>query len=136
MSLIDEVRTVRERIAERLRELEPLVQEYNELRRIAAEMGLEEIDPEAGSSPPRNARRGPAARSGRRGVKTKPNVRGRNEAGELAERVLEAVRAQPGKAVADYAAILDVAPTALYRPVRELTIEGALTKRSRQLYPA
>ena len=136
MSLIDEVRTVRERIVERLRELEPLVQEYNELRRIAAEMGLEEIDPEAGSSPPRDARRGPAARSARRRVRTRSSVRRRNEAGELAERVLEAVRAQPGKTVADYAAILEVAPTTLYRPVRELTTEGALTKRARQLYPA
>src|SRR5437588_690665 len=41
MSLLDEARAVRERIAARLRELEPLVKEYNELRQMAAEMGLE-----------------------------------------------------------------------------------------------
>jgi DNA-binding Lrp family transcriptional regulator len=50
--------------------------------------------------------------------------------------VLEAVRAEPGKTVGDYAEILGVAATALYRPVRELTNDGVLVKRARQLFPA
>jgi transposase-like protein len=49
--------------------------------------------------------------------------------------VLDAVRAEPGKTVAEYAAILGVAPTALYRPVRRLANEGALVNRARQLFP-
>jgi transposase-like protein len=55
--------------------------------------------------------------------------------GELARRVLEAVRADPGMTVAEYAAILGVAPTTLYRPVRRLTNDGSLVKRARQLFP-
>jgi transposase-like protein len=50
--------------------------------------------------------------------------------------VLAAARTNPGKTVADYAEMLGVAPTALYRPVRQLTSEGALVKRARQLFPA
>jgi transposase-like protein len=50
--------------------------------------------------------------------------------------VLAAAEADPGKTVADYAEVLGVAPTALYRPVRQLTTEGALVKRARQLFPA
>src|SRR6202035_883649 len=53
----------------------------------------------------------------------------------LADRVLEAVRADPGKTVAEYAEILGLPATGLYRPVRELTTEGVLANRARQLYP-
>jgi hypothetical protein len=41
MSLADEVRTVRQRVLTRLRELEPLVREYNELVRLAGELGID-----------------------------------------------------------------------------------------------
>jgi hypothetical protein len=55
--------------------------------------------------------------------------------GELSARVVVAVRTDPGKTVAEYAELLGVPPTALYRPVRRLTTEGALVKRARQLFP-
>ena len=51
MSLIDEAQGVRQRIAERLRELEPLVAEYNQLRQLAADMGIEAGEPDAASEP-------------------------------------------------------------------------------------
>jgi hypothetical protein len=133
ISLIDEVRTVRRRIANRLRELEPFVREYNELRQIAAEMGLEE--PEAEPAASAAAPREPPAQAARRPQRARSTVARRNDPGELAAQVLEAVRSDPGKTVADYAAMLDVAPTALYRPVRELTTDGTLVKRARQLFP-
>ena len=44
MSLVEEANTVRQRIVDRLRELEPVIREYNELRQLAVEMGLEERD--------------------------------------------------------------------------------------------
>jgi len=150
MSLVDEARAVRERITARLRELEPLVREYNELQQIAAQMGVEEGEPswapsQAISEPPapvagRSTARRPAARR-RTGGRAARQGRGRSPSqhgagGELAARVLAAARADPGKTVADYAEILGVAPTALYRPVRQLTSEGLLVKRARQLYPA
>jgi hypothetical protein len=146
MSLIDEARGVRQRIAERLRELEPMVREYNELRKLAAEMGVGEEETVPASTepaPPSPSRRARATRSGRRrggaGTSRTGATRasgGGGEASELEQRVLEAVRAQPGKTVAEYSEIVGLAPTALYRPVRELTTAGALVKRARQLFPA
>lgn len=117
MSLADEARAVRQRIAARLRELEPLAREYEDLKRVASEMGLDEA--------PRPARRssGSAPRSQPPG-------------GQLAGRVLDAVRGDPGKTVAEYAKSLGVPPTSLYRPVRDLTGAGVVVKRARQLFPA
>ena len=150
MSLIDEARAVRERIAARLRELEPLVREYNELQQLAAQMGVGEDKTDSASPPsgvelraspagPPTSRRSPAGRGGaargstrrRRGGGARPH----GEGGDLAARVLAAAQADPGKTVADYAEALGVAPTALYRPVRQLTTEGTLVKRARELYP-
>ena len=45
MSLADEARTLRERVAARLAELEPLVREYQELQRVADEIGLTPPEP-------------------------------------------------------------------------------------------
>jgi hypothetical protein len=154
MSLVDEVRSFRQRVAERLRELEPLVQEYNELKQIAAEIGLDDPRP-TGSTPiapgesldarvppadvlaeraKARARSSTEPRSRPRARRQSPPAR-RSESSDLGRRVLEAVQADPGKTVADYAEVLGVAPTALYRPIRELTTDGALVKRSRQLFP-
>lgn len=141
MPLIDEVRSFRQRVAERLHELEPLVREYNELRQVAAEIGLDdaaletapafgEDQPALGGAEAREERsaggRSSRARNGQQRVRSV----------ELGDRVLQAVRADPGKTVADYAAILGMPATTLYRPVRELTTDGALLKRARRLFPA
>jgi hypothetical protein len=150
MSLVDEVRSFRERVAQRLRELEPLVREYNELTQIAAEIGLDN----PGSPAPRPSESvgvrvrpaeesaGPAKAPAKPGSqpRSRPRTRRsapvrRSESSDLGQRVLEAVRADPGKTVADYAEVLGVAPAALYRPVREMTTDGALVKRARQLFP-
>jgi hypothetical protein len=117
MSLADEARAVRQRIAARLRELEPLVREYEDLKRLAAEMGLD--DASAATRPSSNDAPGPQTPSS-----------------QTAGRVLDAVRSDPGKTVAEYAKSLEVPATSLYRPVRELTAAGVLVKRSRQLFPA
>lgn len=147
MSLVDEARTVRQRILARLRELEPLVREYNELQEIAAEMGLESP---GGASAGAGQGRASASGARRRNAPARGRSRsaeenaagaegaapGRAGAAQVADRVLEAVRAEPGKTVAEYAEVLGVSATALYRPVRELTNEGVLVKRARQLFPA
>jgi hypothetical protein len=118
MSLADEARAVRQRISARLRELEPLAHEYEDLKRVAAEMGLDEDSSRSARGAP-----GPRAPS---------DVPG----GQVARRVLDAVRSDPGKTVAEYAKSLKVPATSLYRPVRELTGAGVLVKRARQLFPA
>ena len=118
MSLADEARAVRQRIAARLRELEPVAREYEDLKRVAAEMGLDDESPR----PARRASATPARREA--------------PGGQMAGRVLDAVRGDPGKTVAEYAKSLKVPATSLYRPVRELTSAGVLVKRARQLFPA
>lgn len=50
MSLIEEARAVRERIAARLAELEPLVQEYEQLKEAAAQLGIDTSEAEAVSA--------------------------------------------------------------------------------------
>jgi hypothetical protein len=132
MSLAEEARQVRERIAARLRELEPLAREYEELQRLAAEMGIE--GGEADAARPRSPAR-QRTRPRRRAARGSSEAEGFSATGELPERVLEAVRSEPGKTVGEYAAILGVAPTALYRPVRTLTDSRAIVKRARQLFP-
>lgn len=142
MSLVDEAREVRERIAARLRELEPVVAEYNELQKVALEMGIDTTEPGSAAVRKTNAprqRRSRTTRAPRRtesaGKRARSAATGRGN-NQFAERVLEAVRDQPGKTVADYAALLAVSPAALYRPARELTAAGAIVKRGRQLFPA
>jgi hypothetical protein len=140
MSLIEEVRTVRQRIVARLRELEPLVREYEELRRAAAEMGIDEAElseatDESGARPASRGSRG-KGRARRRGP-SPATPRSADPTGqELSDRVLEVVQANPGQTVAEYARALGLAPTAIYRPVRELTTAGVVVKRARQLYPS
>jgi hypothetical protein len=130
MSLADEVRTVRQRVEARLRELEPLVREYDELRALASELGIdvpehtEPIVADAGAK-----HRG--ASSGSRGR------RARGDAASDArrdERLLEAVRSNPGATAAELATILGVPATSLYRPIRDLTSSGSIVKRGRGLY--
>jgi hypothetical protein len=131
MSLVDEARALRERITARLSELEPLVREYNELKQLAAELRLDERDPGSASE---EFEHEPEPESDFEPASAPPPPP--NPMSELAQRVLEAVRAEPGQTVADYAVTMDLAPTSLYRPVRELTNSGALVKRTRQLFPA
>lgn len=159
MSLIEEARAVRQRIAARLQELEPLVREYDELRRAAAELGFDPADPSAGAeedgpapaapTPPPASRertggrrrsgssrsRGSGASRSRGAAQPAPAGPG-DESEELIAQVLEAVHDQPGQTVGDYARALNLAPTLLYRPVRELTTAGQIVKRNRQLYPS
>ncbi len=104
MSLVDEARTVRQRIADRLAELEPLVREYEELKQLGCRDG------------PRAECLGAWVRVGARAAtpldasaatRQPAQAGGANDqaaAGDLATRVVDAVTAAPGKTVAEYAA--------------------------------
>lgn len=142
MSLVDEAREVRERIAARLRELEPLVAEYNELRKVAGEMGIDSRERVSAAATTTKARREQGPRATRHPRRTKSAGKRVSSAGAaggndgFAKRMLEAVRDHPGKTVADYAGLLGLSPATLYRPTRELTAAGTIVKRGRQLFPA
>jgi hypothetical protein len=168
MSLADEVRTVRERVAARLSELEPLVREYDELVKLADELGIEVPGRRRSRSAARPARNdaredaganaasgGSAAgatdtaatrrRSRQAGspARSKPARQRRRRAPDEADaetgaerdaRVIDALRAHPGSTITDLASMLEVPPTSLYRPVRELTTSGEVVKRGRGLF--
>lgn len=155
MSLADEARTLRERVATRLAELEPLVREYEELQRVAAEIGLgatgpagstsEEsgeitapaptaasasLDASAGRADQPSSRTAPRRRQARRGQSRVA------AAAERDARVLEAVSTNPGATVAEIASVMGVDAVSLYRPVRDLASAGKVVKRGRGLFPA
>lgn len=150
MSLADEARTLRERVAARLAELEPFVREYEELQRVAAEIGL--AAPASASSGSEEVTASPASPasadvsaaradqpSSRPAPRRRQTRRGQSRVAAAAERdarVLDAVAANPGATVAEIAAVLAVDAVSLYRPVRDLTSAGQVVKRGRGLFPA
>jgi hypothetical protein len=152
MSLADEARTLRERVAARLAELEPFVREYEELQRVAAEIGLAAAASASSGSGSEEVTASPAtpasadvsaARadqpSSRPAPRRRQARRGQSRVAAAAERdarVLDAVAANPGATVAEIAAVLAVDAVSLYRPVRDLTSAGKVVKRGRGLFPA
>ena len=146
MTLADEARTLRERVAARLAELEPLVREYQELQRVADELGLTASEPASATAEepaaPAAAAAQPAAvdqRSRRASARRRQARRGQSRVAAAAERdarLLEAVSANPGATVAEIATTLGVDAASLYRPVRDLASTGQVVKRGRGLFPA
>ena len=146
MTLADEARTLRERVAARLAELEPLVREYQELQRVADEIGLTGPEPSSATAEepaaPAAATPQPAAadqQSRRASARRRQARRGQSRVAAAAERdarLLEAVSANPGATVAEIATALGLDAVSLYRPVRDLASTGQVVKRGRGLFPA
>jgi hypothetical protein len=146
MTLADEARTLRERVAARLTELEPLVREYQELQRVADEIGLTasesaSVTAEEPAAPPAAAPQPAAAdqKSRRASARRRQTRRGQSRVAAAAERdarLLEAVSSNPGATVAEIATALGVDAVSLYRPVRDLASTGQVVKRGRGLFPA
>lgn len=116
MSVLDEVRDIEDRVAARLRELAPLVAEFEELAAVAERLGLE-------------VERAPVRRGGREGGTRAVGARRREEVAALVAR-------HPGLTVAELAAELGVDRTALYRVVRRLEEDGRVIKRGATVHPA
>jgi transcriptional regulator of acetoin/glycerol metabolism len=135
MSLIEEVHNVQERVLARLRELEPLVAEHRELSELAKRLGLDTgpTPTAAGAVEDGGTARRRATR--RRSAPKRAATRSRRAGQTREEQVLAAVKAQPGITVGQIAKQLGVDATALYRAVRKLTTDGAITKRGLQLHP-
>ena len=131
MSVIDELKGLEDRVARRMTELRPLVDEYRELEQVAQRLGV--TPPVAGDKPsPRRRSRRRARPAGstnsRAGTRTRSNGR-RDE-------LLAIVNARPGVTVREVGAELGVDPTSLYRIVHRLEQDGALQKSGRELRPA
>ena len=147
MSVIDELKGLEDRVARRMQELRPLVDEYRELEQVAERLGVAATtDPpaprrrtarrRAAPSVPGAARRANgAAANGTTGSVAVKRSGGRTRSPGRRDQLMEMVKARPGITVREAGAELGVDPTSLYRVVHRLEQDGALQKRGRELLP-
>jgi transposase-like protein len=165
VSVLDQLRDFERQVVSRLRELEPLVREYEQLRVAAERLGVSyqpRADAGDGDRPrPRARRRAtrastgapraaatgadrgrraakPTARSAKAGGTSRAGARRRSVAapGQRQQQMLVLVREHPGITVAEIAQRLGIDATGLYRVVHRLTKAGEVQKDGRRLYPA
>jgi CRP-like cAMP-binding protein len=117
--------TKRKEIAARLRELEPLVDEYRQLE--AAQTALAGLPSAAARPAARRTRSGRAAASG-----ASPRRRGRPRgSGTRALQALELVKARPGITTSEIAAAMGIKQNYLYRVLPSLERDSKIAKRGR-----
>jgi Homeodomain-like domain len=133
VSVIDELKGLEDRVARRMSELRPLVDEYRELEKVAQRLGVTpSAAPDASSRPRRSRRRARPRAAANSGAATKasgPRSNGRRD------ELLAMVKARPGITVREIGTELGVDPTSLYRIVHRLEADGAVKKRGRELLP-
>jgi ribosomal protein S25 len=139
MSVLEELRSMKEQVLARLRELEPLVAEYEELRRVADELSLDYEPGDQAAPRSRPAMQRPAkpraaatkrrpARRARRGRRRSPVSSDTRKA-----QVLEQIGKHPGTTVPQIGKRLGVDYTGLYRVVRALERDGDIRKDGSKL---
>ena len=116
---------VRKQVEERIRELEPLVAEYQRLQQV-----VELLADEPGPSP-----RSPRGRSTPRRTLAR-GATSRRTQGQRSEDALKLIREQPGITVAATAEALGIGTTYLYRLLPRLEREGKIRKEGRGYVPA
>lgn len=114
----------RKEIDARLKELRPLVDEYNRLEKAAA--ALAGVGNSSGRTATRRRSRGGGG--GRRG-----RPRG---SGTRAKQALELVRTRPGITIAELADAMSIKANYLYRVMPTLESEGQVVKRNGGWHPA
>jgi transcriptional regulator with GAF, ATPase, and Fis domain len=143
MSVLDDFRDAEQRVAQRLKELEPSVAEYRELQEVARRLGIDA--PNGATRPARRRRAEKAARSAPTrsaaaastpARKPRSSRRTNAASGQRGEQLLALVRERPGVTVAEAGKALGVDPTGLYRVVSRLEARGELRKNGRSLEPA
>ncbi len=144
-SVIEDLKQLEDRILARIAELEANVAELEQLRDVAARLGILEGD--GRDTAPATARPRATAK-GRRRVRTqatatgarpggaRSSTRGIAERSTRRERVLEVVAVEPGISVREIVAQLGVNRTSLYPVVRGLVSDGLLHKDGRGLWLA
>jgi Homeodomain-like domain len=131
VSVIDELKGLEDRVAERMQELRPLVDEYRELEQVAQRLGVTSTAAPATPAPRRRRSRRARATSGN----SASNAGSQGRADGRRDQLLEMVKARPGITVREVGTELGVDPTSLYRIVHRLERDGALQKRGRELLP-
>jgi len=144
-SVIEDLKRLEDRILARIRELEANVVELEQLREVAARLGI--LDGDGRDSGPAT-RRTTATGPSRRRVRPQATATGARPGGARSatgpagdratrrERVLEVVAVEPGISVREIVAQLGVNRTSLYPVVRALMSDGLLHKDGRGLWLA
>jgi hypothetical protein len=119
----------RKEIDARLRELRPMVDEYNRLEKAAAALSGVGGAGRATTTPRRRRSAGSGGGAGRR--------RGRPRgSGNRAKQALELVRTRPGITIKEMASAMRIQPNYLYRVMPTLESEGQVVKRDKGWHPA
>ena len=113
-------RDVRRQVEARIKELEPLVAEYERLQQVV--VLLDEPESPRGRSTPRRSL--PRSASSRRAQ------------GQRSDDALKLIQEKPGITVADTAEALGIGTTYLYRLLPRLEREGKIRKEGRGYVPA
>jgi len=116
----------RREIAKRLKELEPLVDEFRQLEAAAA--ALSGVGSRAPRSTPARASNRGRRRSGAKGSGRRGRPRG---SGTRSLQALELVKAQPGVTISELADKMGIKQNYLYRVLPGLEADGKVTKRGR-----
>jgi hypothetical protein len=124
--------TKRSEIAARLRELKPLVEEFQRLE--AAASALEGLGGRSGNGARARvtAKRAPARRSAAGGTRRRGRPRG---SGTRSLQALELVRARPGITIPELAKEMGIKQNYLYRVLPGLARDGQVSKRGRGWHP-
>jgi ribosomal protein S25 len=115
----------RKEIDARLRELRPLVDEFNQLEKASAAL--------AGVGGARATARTRRSRSASSGPRRRGRPRG---SGNRAKQALELVRARPGITISELADAMGIKANYLYRVMPTLQKEGQVKKRDKGWHPA
>jgi transposase len=160
MSVLDDLRGLEARVATRMQQLRPMIEEYRELEQVAQRLGLDgeqATQAETASAPrrrgaTRTVRRGgssakqatSATRASGRSTRRRSTRATRSGSahapaaaqGGRQQQVAELVKQRPGITVRELGKELGVDPTSLYRSVHRLEQDGTITKKGRELQPA
>ncbi|MEN3281454.1 MAG: hypothetical protein V7607_2594 [Solirubrobacteraceae bacterium] len=158
MTVLEDLRGLEGRVATRMNELRPLVDEYRELEQVAHRLGLKAGDdatPTNANESSRTRARGAtrsargssratgaaastsrAARKPRRQSAARRSASNTGAAGARQQQVAELVKGNPGITVRELGSQLGVDPTSLYRVVHRLEQAGTIKKNGRELRPA
>ena len=148
-SVMEDLKRLEDRILARIRELEANVAELEQLREVAARLGILETNGRDSSGTttgatatatattrPRRRTRGQASSTAARAGGARSATLGANGGSTRRERVLEVVAVTPGISVREIVAQLGVNRTSLYPVVRQLVSDGLLHKDGRGLWLA
>lgn len=134
--MFDDLEALRERVDARLLELKPLIEEYEELQKVAERLRFAYEKP-AASKPSSRGGTAKPTRHRPAGTSTRSRAGGTQATGrERRARVLTLIEQRPGITVSEISRELGVDPPPIYRVVRRLRTDGLIDKAGKNLHIA